>query len=238
MSSLADWITKLPKENQRFASEITSELWDVFSDLDKNLYLLTTIFETPERKDFLNIIPTSNGLMSAFNMLYAIPTLQEKLIYGRNREFVEHNKKYGFNENSYLYLLLSESISVFLRNIELFRCCFLFVLKTVPKKVADKYEYPFHDVMGIGTLLRKIAKCTGASGERIMKRVNVDLRNGLTHGLVWKGDGLNIFYSKDIAFTEIKKIGLDELWKEASYQSMVTQCLINLIPAWYDTAHK
>jgi hypothetical protein len=234
MSSLDDWITKLPKENRCFASEIASELWDVFRDLDKKHYLLTTL-AMPERKNFLNIILTSNGLTSAFNMLFVIPTPQGRLIYGRNREFVEHNKKYGFNEKLYLYLLFSESVSVFLRNIELFRSCLLFVLKTVPMNVANKYEYPFYDVMGIGTLLRQIAKCTGASGERIRKRVNKDLRNGLTHGLVWI-DGSNIFYSKDITFTEIGQVGLDELWKEASYQSIVTQCLINLIPAWYSTA--
>jgi len=60
----------------------------------------------------------------------------------------------------------------------------------------------------------------------------VKLRNGLTHGLVWM-DGLTLHYSEDITFTEIKKIRLDELWKNARDQSKVTQSLIKLVPAWY-----
>lgn len=58
-----------------------------------------------------------------------------------------------------------------------------------------------------------------------------ELRNGLTHGLVWI-DGLTIRYSKDIEFTEQGEIRLDDLWKKANNQSKVTQCLINLVPAW------
>lgn len=58
-----------------------------------------------------------------------------------------------------------------------------------------------------------------------------ELRNGLTHGLVWI-DGLTIRYSKDIESTEQGEIRLDDLWKRANNQSKVTRCLINLVPAW------
>lgn len=232
MASLGDWITELPKENQRLALEITSDLWDVFINLDKKQYLLTTL-ATPKRQNILDVMLMSNGLTSAFNALLTIPILQGKLIRGRNREFVAHNKKYGFDEKMYLYLLLSESISVFLRNVELFRSCFLFVLKTKPREITRKEKYPFYDDMGIGSLLHQIARCSGTSGEKTLKRIEVDLRNGLTHGLVWK-EGLNIAYSMDITFTEIKKISLEDLWKKAMLQGIVTQCLIRLIPAWYN----
>jgi hypothetical protein len=62
-------------------------------------------------------------------------------------------------------------------------------------------------------------------------KIDWELRNGLTHGLVWI-DGLTIRYSKDIEFTEQGEIRLDDLWKKANNQSKVTQCLINLAPAW------
>ena len=62
-------------------------------------------------------------------------------------------------------------------------------------------------------------------------KIDWELRNGLTHGLVWI-DGLTIRYSKDIEFTEQGEIRLDDLWKKANNQSKVTQCLINLVPAW------
>ena len=62
-------------------------------------------------------------------------------------------------------------------------------------------------------------------------KIDWELRNGLTHGLVWI-DGLTIRYSKDIELTEQGEIRLDDLWKKANNQSKVTQCLINLVPAW------
>jgi hypothetical protein len=62
-------------------------------------------------------------------------------------------------------------------------------------------------------------------------KIDWELRNGLTHGLVWI-DGLTIRCSKDIEFTEQGEIRLDDLWKKANNQSKVTQCLINLVPAW------
>jgi hypothetical protein len=62
-------------------------------------------------------------------------------------------------------------------------------------------------------------------------KIDWELRNGLTHGLVWI-DGLTIRYSKDIEFTKQGEIRLDDLWKKANNQSKVTQCLINLVPAW------
>lgn len=62
-------------------------------------------------------------------------------------------------------------------------------------------------------------------------KIDWELRNGLTHGLVWI-DGLTIRYSEDIEFTEQGEIRLDDLWKKANNQSKVTQRLINLVPAW------
>jgi len=46
-------------------------------------------------------------------------------------------------------------------------------------------------------------------------KIDWELRNGLTHGLVWI-DGLTIRYSKDIEFTEQGEIRLDDLWKKAN----------------------
>lgn len=62
-------------------------------------------------------------------------------------------------------------------------------------------------------------------------KIDWELRNGLTHGLVWI-DGLTIRYSKDIELTEQGESRLDDLWKKANNQSKVTQCLINLVPTW------
>jgi len=233
MSSLDKWIETLPKEDQPFVAETISQLWDVFCDLKRKGYLRPTL-ESRQRRDFPEILKTSNGVFEAFNMLFTIPDVKGKFVYGRNKEFVEHNRKYGFNEKRYINLLLSESLSVFLRNVELFRSCFLFVLKTTkrPRKKKRKGRKEFYHEMGIGELLNRLVSICGNNAKKIKDKIDRELRNGLTHGLVWI-DGWFIRYSKDISFTEQGRIRLDDLWKKAIDQSKVTQCLINLIPAWY-----
>lgn len=233
MCPLDNWVTSLPKKDQSSVAETISELWDVFSDLEQKGYLRPTL-RTNQRKDFPEILRTSDGLTDAFNVLFAIPSVKGKFVDGRNKEFVEHNLKYGFNEKRYIHLLLSESISVFLRNVELFRSCFLFVLKTRkrPRKRKMREKIEFYHTMGIGELLNQLVSICGVKGEKIKKKIDGELRNGLTHGLVWI-EGLKIRYAKDITFSEIGDIKFDEFWIKARDQSKVTQCLIHLIIAWY-----
>jgi len=233
MPSLDKWIETLPKEDQPFVAETISELWDVFHDLKQKGYLRPTL-ESKQRRDFPKILKTSNGLFEAFNMLFTVPDVKGEFVYGRNKEFVEHNREYGFDERRYVYLLLSESMSVFLRNVELFRSCFLFVLKTArrPRKKTGNRRKEFYHTMGIGELLNQLVNICGSKGKKIKDKIDLELRNGLTHGLLWT-DGLTIRYSKDIRFTKKGQVRLDALWKKASEQSKITQCLINLIPAWY-----
>ena len=223
MCPLDNIIKTFPKEDQPFVAKTISELWDIFEDLKKKGYLRPTL-KSKQRKDFPQVLRTSDRLFEVFNMLFEIPSVNGKFVYGRNKEFVEHNREYGFNDKTYANLLLSESLSVFLRNVELFRSCFLFVVDTTKR--------PFFPTMGIGQLLNQLVSICGSKGEKIKDKVDVELRNGLTHGLVWI-DKLTIHYSKDITFTERGKIGLDKLWKKARNQSIVTQCLVKLIPAWY-----
>lgn len=233
MCPLDNWIKTLPKEDQPFVAETISELWDVFCDLKRRGYLRPTL-KSERRKDFPKILRTSDGLSEVFNMLFSIPNVKGEFVYGRNKEFVEHNREYGFNEKRYVNLLLSESLSVFLRNVELFRSCLLFVLKTTkrPRKKRVNRRKEFYHTMGIGELLSQLVSICGSHGKKIKDKIDWELRNGLTHGLLWT-DGWTIRFSKDLTFTKQGAIKLDDLWKKARDQSKVTQCLINLIPAWY-----
>jgi hypothetical protein len=233
MCPLDNWIKTLPKQDQPLVAKTLSELWDVFEDLEQKGHLRQNL-RNGKRKDFVEIIRTSNGLFEAFNMLFAISDVKGEFVHRRNRKFVEQNREYGFNEERYAHLLLSESLSVFLRNVELFRSCFLFVLKTTerPKSKRAKKKKGFYHKMGIGEVLNQLVNICGSKGRKIKDRIDVKLRNGLTHELVWI-DGLTIHYSEDVTFAKLGEIRLDDLWKKASDQSKLTQCLINLIPAWY-----
>lgn len=233
MCPLDKWIKTLPKKDQSSVGKTTLELWDLFDDLEQKGYLRPTL-QSKQRKDFPEILKTSDGLTDAFNMLFAIPSVRGEFVGGRNKEFVEHNLEYRFTEKRYIHLLLSESMSVFLRNVELFRSCFLFVLKTKKrlKKKKRTQRKEFYHTMGIGELLNNLVSICGKKGEKIKKKIDVELRNGLTHGLVWI-DGLKIRYARDITFSKIGEIRFDTFWINAREQSKITQCLIHAIIAWY-----
>lgn len=232
--ALDDFIKAFPKKDQPFVADTISELWDVFCDLKLKGCLRPTL-RSKQRMDFPEILKTSNRFFDVFNMLFEIPDVNGKFVYGRNKEFVDHNRKYGLTDERYVNLLLSESLSGFLRNVELFRSCFLFVLKTVkrPRKKKKGIKEFYHD-MGIGELVYQLVGVCGDKGEKIKRKIDFELRNGLTHGLVWL-DKWTIHYSKDITFTSRGKIRLDKLWKKARDQSMITQSLIELVPAWYSS---
>jgi len=234
MPSLDDWIKSFHVNDQSFVAETVSELWDVLCELKRKGYLRPTL-RSKRRADFHKILRTSNGLFDVFNMLFSIPNENGEFVYGRNKEFVEHNLKYEFTEKRYVNLLVSESLSVFLRNVELFRSCFLFILKTVkdPKKAKKKSkreEFSHRDT--VGDLLYLLEIICGDKGTKIKDKIDYKLRNYLSHGLFWM-DGFMIRYATDISFRTIDKISLLDLWDRARKQSMITQALIEVIPAWY-----
>lgn len=233
MPSLDDWIKSLPQKDQPFVAETVSELWDVLCELKRKGYLRPTL-RSKQRKDFHKILRTSNGLFDVFNMLFSIPNENGEFVYGRNKEFVDHNQKYEFTEKRYVNLLVSESLSVFLRNVELFRSCLLFILKTVDKTKMKKRSKrkEFWHTMAVGQLLRLLEKICGEKGKKVKEKIDYELRNYLAHGLFWL-DGLMIRYATDISFSTIDAIPLGDLWNRAKKQNMITQALIEVIPAWY-----
>ena len=81
----------------------------------------------------------------------------------------------------------------------------------------------------------KLSKCDRNYRRRaraIAEEIDVDLRNGLAHGLFWM-DAFEIVYCEDIIIKNNKSIRLDELWVKTRNQSIVTQCLIKSIIDWY-----
>lgn len=222
ISTIDKWINSFSKEDQTFVAETISELFDLFNELKLKGCLLPTL-ESKQRKDFTKILKTSNGLFEVYNMLFGISIVKGKFVQGRSKKFVDHNKEYGLTEKKYVNLIFSESLSAFLRNIELFRTCLLFNVKT---------NKQFSPKMGVGQLVNCLEKTCGKKGTKIKSKIDYELRNGLAHGMFWL-EGSKIFYPKDITFNTIEEIRLDKLWAKARNQSIITQCLIAVIPAWY-----
>jgi len=160
---------------------------------------------------------TSDKLSDVYNMLFKI--FEER---GRSKKFAEYNKSYGFTEDRLAHLFLSEIISTFLRTTELFRNCFLITLKA---------RKGFSSRMTLGQLLSQLEKVAPKS-KVITKKIDVNLRNALAHGLFWL-EGVVLNYYEDIKLEKERSIRIDHLWNKVHEHSKITQCLINFIADWY-----
>ena len=218
MSLVDEFVDSLSPEEQRFALHIVSHLQNIFKKLEKEGYLRARLRGTIERTSFLKILTDSDKLFEAYNMLFRI--FEKK---GRSKKFVEHNKRYGLYDKGLAYLFLSESIATFQRGVELFKNCFLFILK--PRR-------GFKTKMTLGQFLKRLIDATGTKGQRLAQEIDVDLRNALAHGLFWM-NRVELVYCEDVALKKQKRIRLDNLWMKTRKQSIVTQCLIKLIADWY-----
>ena len=219
MSILDKFIGSLSdSDEQRYALSIVSYLRGIFEDLEKKGYLRAELRGNVERSDFVKILEDSDKLFESYNMLFRI--FEEK---GKSQEFVRYNEKFGLGDKGLAYLLLSESISAFQRNVELFKNCFLHILKA---------RRGFTAKMTLGKFLCKLVDVTGTKGEAIAGEIDWNLRNCLTHGLFWM-DRVELVYCEDITLKKQSRIGLDKLWMKTRNQSLVTQCLIKLIVDWF-----
>jgi len=197
MSSVDDFITKLQGEDQRYALRIVSILEEIFQELSNQHYLRPRLRGSVERSKFFEILKCSNKLFDAYNMLFFIFTKK-----GRSKEFVKHNeKKFGLREEGVVYLFLSESIDVFIRNTELFKNVFIFTLKTC---------FFSRPRMTLGQFLQRLKEVSGTKGKMVAKEIDVNLRNALSHGLFWT-DGVDIVYCEDVTLKRQKRIRLDNL---------------------------
>lgn len=93
------------------------------------------------------------------------------------------------------------------------------------------------------TTLRQLLlafKEIGVSGiDMLLKDIDYDLRNGLSHSLYWFDikDAYyaepHLHYSKDITFNCVKLTGITDLFNKTRLQSNYTNALLNVIADWF-----
>lgn len=223
LSVVDDFVAKEVSVGERKeALETVEMLWEVFGALEKKGFLRVTLRESAERAKFMNIMRDFNKLTAAYNMLFHV---FEKR--GRSKEFAKHNKTFGFDEDGVAYMFLSESVATVLRTTELFKNSFLYVLKTTRKKDAV-----FWPNMTLGELSRSLERITEGKSRRLMEKMDLKLRNALTHGLFWL-EGSILVYCEDITLKEQKEIVVSELWIKGRAQSLTLLCLLAFIADYY-----
>jgi len=73
-----------------------------------------------------------------------------------------------------------------------------------------------------------------------LNKIDVNLRNGLSHCLFWfdqKGDSehpeSHLHYATNITFQNIEWISIKDLFLKERQQSICTNCLVNVIADWF-----
>jgi hypothetical protein len=226
---------ELPKEEQILCYQLASDFWDILTDLDKKGYLRSELKEKKGEEGRVNsgyVIENVRKVTDAFNKFNKMYGDKE-----RQKKFIELNKLYGMTKTDLNYLLCSESVFVFLQNIEAFRAFLLFIMK-LPIHVKGNRE-KIHGRTTLGELLKSLKKL-GIKKVDALSDIDYKLRNGLSHGLFWlheQGDSEHsephLHYSKDITFKNIKPISFADLLSKTRKQAIYTICLLYRIGEWF-----
>ena len=238
MKKVVSWVDKfckeLPKEEQPLCYQLASDFRELLSDLKKKDYLRSGLMlkkGEEERANSEYILENLRKVTDAFNKFDKMYVDKE-----RQKKFIELNKPYGMTKTDLNYLLYSESVFVFLQNIEAFRAFLLFVMKL---PIYVKGRRMIHRKTTLGELLKRLKKL-GIKKVDALSDIDYKLRNGLSHGLFWlheQGDSEHskphLHYSTDITFKNIKLITFADLLSKMRKQAIYTICLIYTIGEWF-----
>ncbi len=237
MSWIDKFCKELPKEEQILCYQLADYFYDMIVDLDKKGYLRSELKVKKGEEGRVNseyVIKNVRKVTDAFNKFSSMYSDKE-----RQRKFIELNKPYGMTKTDLNYLFYSESVFVFLQNIEAFRAFLLFIMKLpIHYEVKGKKE-KINSKTTLGKLLKGF-KELGIRKTDALSDIDYNLRNGLSHGLFWlheQGDSEHskphLHYSKDITFKNIKPITFDDLLSKARKQAIYTICLLYVIGDWF-----
>lgn len=244
--SLTDEFCKSPdlrEEERILCYRLASDFNDLIWDLDKRGYLRSELkLEEGEeqRRNSMNILWNVRKVTHAFNMFFDmyVDKIKPDSEY-RLKRFLELNKPYGLTENDLRYLLYSEMIFVFLQNIEEFRFALLLIMKLPINYSVKGKKKTINRKTTLGTLVKSLRQL-GTKKAGILRDIDYNLRNGLSHCLFWVDEikdsdhpKPHLHYSEDITFQKVKWISIADLYSKMRTQSIYTNCLLNVIADWF-----
>jgi hypothetical protein len=234
---------ELRKEEQGLCYQFADDCIEILRDLKKKGYLRSELMVKKEeegRMRSLDVLWNVRKVTKAFNMFFDKYAEKVKPDSKRRlKKFLELNKPYGLTEEDLRYLLYSEMIFVFLQNVEEFRFALLFILKLPIRYSFRGKRKKITNKTTLGTLLKSLEELEIRKADTL-KRIDYNLRNGLSHCLFWfheKGDldhpKPHVHYSEDMTFKKIHCKSIAELYIEMRKQSIYTNCLLNVIGDWF-----
>jgi len=153
MSWADKFCKELPKEDQQLCRQLTSDFWELLSDLEKKDYLLSfSSLDTNRHFKASNVFENLREVTDAFNRFNEMYMDKE-----RSKKFVELNKPHVWHTN-FNYLLYSLSVIVFLQNIEAYKAFLLYMMKLpIRYEVEGKTKtQKIHKKTTLGNLLKGI----------------------------------------------------------------------------------
>jgi hypothetical protein len=232
---------ELPKEERLACYQVSADLLEMLKDLDLKGYLRSKLRSTKgeQRENFMHVLLNVRKVTNAFNMWFdnyvdkAKPDSKQRL-----KKIIEIGE---LTEEDAVYLLYSEMVFVFQQTIEEFRSTLLSILK-LPIQIEKngKKKTAIHRKTTLNPLLGSLEKLKIAKADSLSKLIDIDLRNGLSHGLFWfsmkdtECPEAHLHYSKDIDFRKICCVSISELYVKTRKQSLYTNCLLNVIGDWFE----
>jgi hypothetical protein len=107
----------------------------------------------------------------AFNRIIEVFETPQK-----TSDFIEQNKTYFPDDNSFSYLFMSQLYFLSLVHMEMFKNSLLFYLKRGS-------GYKFRNKMTLSPFFSRLKEISPVHGELIEKEFDIDLRNSFAHGL-------------------------------------------------------
>ena len=211
----------------------------MLKDLEKKNYLRPDIIARKGQKAlFMNVMWNVRKISKAFNVWFDIYVDRRK---PDSRQKLKRIMEIGeIPDEDALYLLFSDMIFVFLQNIEEFRSAFLYILK-LPILEKNGKKRIIHNTTTLNQLFKGLDKLDIKNANLLPTLIEGSLRNGLSHSLFWfemkdsNCPELHLHYSEDVEFGKISSpMSITELFLKTRKQSLITNCLLNVIADWFE----
>jgi hypothetical protein len=225
MPSVEDFIQTLNSQAKTSAIEISKELSSLLQILEKKGVLREKLGGTLEEKRQIIVEAQRNNdaILAAFNKYYAF-----YFDLGKREKFLEFMRSNAFTDLELMHLLHSQLIFAFLVNMETFKNLLNLILKDSSSE--NTLGNLFHKK---GILYSNAPEIVNA----IAKRLDIDLRNALSHyTFTEEGPFIHYYsYKKEkqgktfvikLSENRIKSTTLYEKNMEASLMKVILGCLI------------
>lgn len=224
------------KEEKLLCYKTSLLFCEMLKDLEKKNFLRPNITAKNGQKHFLNVMWNVQKISNAFNVWFDIYVDRRK---PDSKQKLKRIMEIGdIAEEEALYLLFSQMIFVFLQNIEELRSALLYVLK-LPILVPN--ERTINKKTTLNQLFLGLKNLGIKNADTLANQIEGDLRNGLSHSLFWfemkdnDCSELHLHYSEDVEFSTISSpISITELFLKTRKQSLITNCLLNVIADWFE----